>query len=118
MSDAVLPEVKAADAPLPPEWSPGSGYQIFACLLWFVAAGLLWWALASPTSVAISSYDETMARIDPVKYPLPSSITNLSLLQQQILIFLAAGFTAVAGALLFATGAVVKAILSTRENGR
>jgi hypothetical protein len=87
------------------------------------AAGLLWWALATETSVTVPSYSEALHDVDPVKYPLPSAVTNVGLLQKQLMIFLAAGFSAVLGGVFIAGGTVAIAVrpagaLSGEEEAR
>ena len=89
---------------------PGEGMQWMAYAIWMIAAGLLMWALFSPTTVRISETDALLTRLDPAAHPPPSAVNNIGLMQTKLTLFLLAGFTSLIGTALFCAGAVVRAL--------
>lgn len=89
---------------------------MLAYVIWVIAAGLLVWALLSPTTVTLSETDALLSRIDPEAHPPPSAINNIGLMQTKLTIFLAAGFTGMIATALYCAGSVIRA-LGARSEG-
>jgi hypothetical protein len=94
----------------PPERQPGENMKIAGMFVFLAAVCLLLWAFFFPTAVPVSESDRVLSSIDPERYPLPSTVNNLGLMQTKLVLYIGAGFTALIGTTLYGFGAVVAAL--------